>query len=350
MKSFDSRTYSINDFVEWERQGQLLLNPAFQRRPVWSEKAKSFLMDTIIRGKPIPKFFIRQRINVTTRTSVREVVDGQQRLRTILSFIKDGFVISRAQNAEFGGRRFSQLHEDIQAQILAYEIAVDLLINLPDAEVLDIFSRLNSYAVILNEQEKLNAQYFGPFKIVADAIGRKYTDFWIANTILTSKQVLRMAEVNLVADLLIAMIEGIRAKKRIKGFYKIYETRFDHDTDDLSKKFDEITGFISKIFPSSLKGSEFSRPFLFYSLFTAVYHCIYGLQGLDVPRIELNTDHQIALARNGLERVEELFAVSPTDVGALSHEERAFLNNSRRATTDLVAREGRTKFLLSIMS
>jgi hypothetical protein len=67
MKSFDSRTYSINDFVEWDSQGQLELNPAFQRRPVWSPKAKSYLMDTILRGKPIPKVFVRQKINVSTK-------------------------------------------------------------------------------------------------------------------------------------------------------------------------------------------------------------------------------------------------------------------------------------------
>ena len=164
MKSFDSRTYSINDFVEWNEAGQVELNPSFQRRSVWSEKAKSYLMDTIIRGKPIPKIFIRQKINVSTKTSVREVVDGQQRLRTIFSFIQDGFVISKRHNPEFGGLRFSQLHEDVQAQILSFELAVDLLINLPDKEVLDIFSRLNSYAVILNEQEKINATHFGPFK------------------------------------------------------------------------------------------------------------------------------------------------------------------------------------------
>jgi hypothetical protein len=349
MKSFDSRTYSINDFVEWERQGQLELNPSFQRRAVWSEKAKSFLMDTIVRGKPIPKFFIRQKINVTTRTSVREVVDGQQRLRTILSYISDGFTISRVQNPEFGGKRFSQLPEDVQSQILAYEIAVDLLINLPDTEVLDIFSRLNSYAVILNEQEKLNAQYFGPFKIIADAIGRKYTEFWIQNTILTSKQILRMAEVNLVADLLIAMLEGLRAKKRIKGFYRTYETNFAHDTDQLSKRFDETLGVIGKLFPNGFKGSEFSRPFLFYSLFTAVYHCLHGLKGLAAPKVPLATDPQRAVARNGLERVEELFGVLPADVGGLEPLERTFLNDSRRATTDQSAREGRTKFLLSLM-
>ena len=186
MKSYDSRTYSINDFLEWDKAGQLELNPRFQRRPVWSDKAKSYLMDTILRGKPMPKIFIRQKINVSTRTSSRDVVDGQQRLRTILSFIKDGFVVSNRQNTEYGGLRFSQLPEDVQAQVLAYEVSVDLLINLPDSEVLDIFSRLNSYAVLLNEQEKINSDHFSPFKVLADNLGHKYNEYWIGQGILNS--------------------------------------------------------------------------------------------------------------------------------------------------------------------
>ncbi|RUX01746.1 MAG: DUF262 domain-containing protein [Mesorhizobium sp.] len=347
MKSFDSRTYSINDFVEWDTAGQLELNPTFQRRNVWSEKAKSYLMDTVVRGKPIPKFFIRQKLNVTTRTSVREVVDGQQRLRTILAFVKDGFAISRAQNKEHGGRRFSQLPEEVQEQVLSYEVAVDLLINLPDTEILDIFSRLNSYAVVLNEQEKLNAEFFGPFKIAADTIGRKYTEYWKANTILTSQQVLRMGEVNLVADLLIAMIEGMKAKKRIKGAYRAYENTFDHDPDELEAKFDAVINSIAAIFPSGLKGLEFARPFLFYSLFTTVYHCLFGLVGLNAPRVPLDTPIAIAIARNGLEHVESLFG---SDAAAnRSEAERGFITASTRATTDQSSRENRTKYLLTLL-
>ncbi len=60
MKNFDSRAYSINDFVEWNNNKQLTLNTSFQRRSVWSDTARSYLMDTIVRGKPIPKVFIRQ--------------------------------------------------------------------------------------------------------------------------------------------------------------------------------------------------------------------------------------------------------------------------------------------------
>jgi uncharacterized protein with ParB-like and HNH nuclease domain len=124
MKNFDSRTYSINDFLEWSKNDQLELNPRFQRRSVWTDSARSYLMDTIVRGKPIPKVFIRQKLNTTTKKSIREIVDGQQRMRTILSYMNDGFQISKRHNSIYGGPYFSQLNEigdgteDIQAAIL----------------------------------------------------------------------------------------------------------------------------------------------------------------------------------------------------------------------------------------
>lgn len=345
MKSYDSRTYSINDFVEWDASKQLELNPRFQRRPVWTDKAKSFLIDTILRGKPIPKIFIRQKINVTTKTSVREVVDGQQRLRTILSFIKDGFVVSKRQNPTYGGLLFSQLPEDIQAQVLSYEVSVDLLINLPDSEILDIFSRLNSYAVVLNEQEKINADHFGPFKVLADRIGHKYYDYWTNQGVLSSKQVMRMLEVNLVADLLIAMLEGIKAKKQVKKFYDQYETNFDHDSDVIEARFDQVISAIFSIYPEGLSDTEFRRPHLFYSLFTAVAQREFGIPGLSPPQKSYSSPEA---ARNSLERVDEIFAV--TDHDELSKDEIGFLRDSRRATTDEKVRLQRTEFLLKLMN
>lgn len=347
MKSFDSRTYSINDFVEWDKQKQLELNPIFQRRPVWSDKAKSYLMDTILRGKPIPKIFIRQKINVTTKTSAREVVDGQQRLRTILSYIKDGFVVSKRQNPAHGGVHFSQLPEDIQAQLLSYEVSVDLLINLPDAEVLDIFSRLNSYAIVLNEQERINATHFGSFKILADELGRKYYEYWTKQGILSSRNILRMQEVNLVADLLIAMREGIKSKKQIKKYYGQYEERFDADVSEIELRFDHSISMIGSLYPEGLSNTEFKRNHLFYSLFTAVAHCIYGLPDFDARRKVLDTNASIETARNGLDRVGELFEAE--DVGSLTAEERQFLQDCRRATTDEVVRKRRTEYLLTLM-
>jgi hypothetical protein len=352
MKSFDSRTYSINDFVEWDNQKQLVLNPAFQRRAVWSEKAKSYLVDTILRGKPIPKVFIRQKLNVTTKTSIREVVDGQQRLRTILSYLRDGFPLARGQHPEYGGMRFSQLPEEIQGQVLSFEIACDLLINLPDAEILDIFARLNSYAVVLNEQEKINASHFGPFKVLADKIGFDYNEYWTAQKILTAQQILRMQEVNLVADIMIAMIEGIKSKKQIKRYYSTYENDFPHDVDVLEANFRQVIEVIARLFPEGLSNSEFRRNHIFYTLFTAVYHCLFGLHdfthnGAAVPRVDISTDAAIQTARNALDVVGELFEAEP---GAITGAPAQFLQDSRRATTDEAVRARRTRFLLDLMS
>lgn len=352
MKSFDSRTYSINDFVEWDSQKQLVLNPTFQRRAVWSDKAKSYLIDTILRGKPIPKVFIRQSLNVTTKTSIREVVDGQQRLRSILSYVKDGFAVSRGQHPEFGGLRFSQLPAEVQEQFLSFEIAVDLLINLPDPEILDIFARLNSYAVILNEQEKINSSHFGPFKVLADKIGFDYNQYWTKQGILTVQQILRMQEVNLVADILIAMTEGIKSKKQIKKFYASYENDFPHDADDLERRFRETIDMIARIFPDGLSTSEFRRNHIFYTLFTTIYHCLFGLHnfnfnGAPVDRPPLNTEADIESCRNDLDRVSEIFEAE--DTNTLTREERQFLQDSRRATTDEAVRARRTMFLINLM-
>lgn len=347
MKNYDSRTYSINDFIEWDRQKQLELNPIFQRRAIWNDKAKSYLIDTILRGKPIPKIFIRQKINVTTKTSIREVVDGQQRLRTILSFINDGFVVNKLHNPEYGNLHYSQLPEDIQAQVLAYELSVDLLINLPDAEVLDIFGRLNSYAIVLNEQEKINANHFSAFKILADTVGRTYYEYWTKQGILSARNILRMAEVNLVADLLIAMKEGIKSKKQIKRYYDIYENKFDDDVEIMRNKFNRVIYTIGRLYPEGLVGTDFSRQHLFYTLFTFSAHCLYGLPGMTALPVPLDSDSAIESARNRLDRIGELFEAG--DFAALRKGEQQFIQDSRRATTDEAVRDRRTKFLLDIV-
>lgn len=282
MKNFDSRVYSVNDFLEWSNGGQLELAPKFQRRSVWTDNARSYLMDTIVRGKPIPKVFIRQKINPSTKLSIREVVDGQQRLRTILSFLKDGFQISRKHNKRYGGFFFSQLSgvdDEIQTNLLNYEISVDLLVNMPDPEILDVFGRLNSYAVILNTQEKINADHFSPFKMLADQVGHRYNDFWLKNGLLTSAQIMRMGDVTLTADLLIAAIEGIKSKKQMKLYYDLYEKDFAHSVEQLDQRFSQIVSDVSSIYETPLNGSQLARAPIFYSFFTTLYQLRYGLPG-----------------------------------------------------------------------
>lgn len=350
MKNFDSRTYSINDFLEWNDKKQLQLSPKFQRKSVWTDDAKSYLMDTIIRGKPIPKVFIRQTLNVETRQSIREVVDGQQRLRTIISYLNDGFVISKKHNTKYGGYFFSQLgnvNSEIQSQILNYELAVDLLVNLPDNEILDIFSRLNSYSVILNEQEKIHANHFSQFKITVDTISHRLNEFWIENKLLTNQKVLRMEDTTLVADLVIAMIEGIQSKKQIKLYYNKYEKEFNHDTELIINNFENTIYLIKDVFNEGLKNTEFKRIHLFYTLFTSFYHTQFGLVDINKPakKIDKGKFEQIKLRLINLNRLFETKVVS-----SLPEADIQFLEDSRRATTDTKVRIRRTEYLLNIIN
>ena len=60
-----SRTqYRVSDFISWQRSKTLVLSPSFQRRAVWKSGAKSYLIDTIARGLPIPIIFLRDQRSV----------------------------------------------------------------------------------------------------------------------------------------------------------------------------------------------------------------------------------------------------------------------------------------------
>ena len=350
MKNFDSRAYSVNDFLEWNEKKRLQLSPKFQRKAVWSEDAKSYLMDTIIRGKPIPKIFIRQTLNVENRQSIREVVDGQQRLRTILSFINDGFVINKKHNEKYGGYFFSQLNNidpDIQSAILNYEISVDLLVNLPDREILDIFSRLNSYAVVLNEQEKINANHFSEFKILVDQLSHKHNEFWLENKLLTHQNILRMADVTLVADLVIAMCEGIQSKKQIKSYYAKYEKSFEFNAEQLSEQFNDVIALTKLIFNEGLKNTPFKRIHLFYTLFTSIFHTEFGLKGLEKPKKKIEKG-KYERTKNVLTELNAFFDAVPFE--GMTEEQIQFLEDSRRATTDTKVRLRRTEFIIDIVN
>lgn len=78
-----------------------------------------------------------------------------------------------------------------------------------------------------------------------------------------------MEDATLVADLVIAMLEGIQSKKQIKSFYNKYEREFDYDITDITYKFDMTMYLIKEIFNEGLKKTEFKRIHLFYTLFTS---------------------------------------------------------------------------------
>ncbi len=330
----------MNDIRQWEERNEIVLQPKFQRRRVWNDMARSYLIDTIIRGKPIPKLFIRQKVDMETMHTIREVVDGQQRLTTILAFLKDEITIKRAHSEEYAGRGFSQLPENVKKDFLEYELAFDLLPNATDEEVLDIFARLNTYSVTLNQQEKLNATFFGAFKTTSYALAFEFNSFWLMNRIFTERRVVRMAEAELTSDLLIAMIEGIHSKKAIKKLYEKYDEHLP-DKNEMMKQFRHTMDTIGEILGPNLSSSNFRRVQVFYSLFCALYHLLYGLKRFDVERRKIH-EFDYECIRLALDEIDGIWNRREED---RTQKERDFINWCSRATTDAPVRAKRTEYI-----
>jgi len=272
------RNIGINEFVRWRREGSLVLSPKFQRRTVWPPKARSFLVDTIIRGLPIPKLYMRQHLDLETSGTIHEVVDGQQRIAAVLDF-HDDKIRMPADSDIFARLRFSDLPEEARRDFLKYEFSVDLLIDAADADVLDIFARINSYSVPLNAQEKRNARFFGSFKKVTYALGLEHLEFWKKHRIFSDRLISRMREAELTSELLVAMVVGLQDKKAsLDDFYEKWDDRFPYKAKAVAR-FRDIVDLIERYLGATLVETRFRRPALFYSLFVALYEIRYGRIG-----------------------------------------------------------------------
>src|SRR4051812_47083628 len=84
--------HPVSDIRDWANTGLLELRPDYQRREVWSDAARVMLIDTILRNFPMPKVYLQAEIRKDDRT-YRAVIDGQQRLSAIITFLKDEFVL-----------------------------------------------------------------------------------------------------------------------------------------------------------------------------------------------------------------------------------------------------------------
>lgn len=292
MKTFDvTRTqYKVSDFLSWQQAGTLSLSPSFQRRPVWTKGAKSYLIDTIVRGLPIPILFLRARYtDLNSFEPTREVVDGQQRIRTIISYVaphllkdlnknREPFTVLLSHNEELAGKEFEQLSNKIKRRILDYEFSVHVLPSeTDDREVLQIFARMNSTGTKLNPQELRNAAYFGEFKTSMYETALRHLNRWRAWKIFTEDNISRMDEVELTSEFAIYMLQGIsaRTKQTLDGVYDEKESCYP-EKDEVERRFDIVMDSINNAFANDLPNMLFHRKTLFYGLFAIFYEMQFG--------------------------------------------------------------------------
>jgi len=341
--------YRISDFLDWHREKRLELNPDFQRGSVWSPAARTFLIDTILRQLPVPKVYLRTRIDVSTKKSVREVVDGQQRLRAIIDFSEDKFSLSK-RALEFAGKRYSDLTEAEQENFLSYPLAVDQLVNASVDDVLEVFARLNSYQVSLNDPEKRHAKWQGEFKWAIRSASRRWAEFWETYKILTVRERVRMLDDSLTAEMVGILLDGIKdgGQPKINALYKAYDTSFDAES---IKKLDKTLQFLADNLAEQLIGTPILNPPHLLMLFGALAFILVGIPQGELTEEEF-TRYPRTMATN-IDRVRDNLLslaaiIASDDEPAAPYSE--FWKTSRSSTQRIASRRVRFQAYVRALS
>lgn len=200
----------IHDLVNLYNNRQLNLNPGFQRRSVWTSKDRSKLIESILRNYPLPAIFLYRREENGRITY--DVIDGKQRLETILMFmgvIRGNRFSVKTQlddNSEIAEIDWNYLKRKSKQSLIEgyrlYTIEVDG--NLSD--IIDVFVRINSTGKALTSAEKQHARYYNsPFLRTAARVATKYADYFSKTGILSTGQISRMKHVELICEIMLSI-------------------------------------------------------------------------------------------------------------------------------------------------
>lgn len=206
------------------RQVRINPKPQYQRTAVWRPHQKQLLIDSIFRGYDIPKFYLA---SSTEPEYEHEVVDGQQRLRTIWEFHKDEFELGEKSEdlpqGDLSGKKFSDLESDVQDVFALFEINVMVVEDASDLEIRDLFSRLQE-GVSLSPAEKRNAIPGNMRDFIAD-LGENHRVFP-----LTRLSPNRFGFHNLAAHVVALELNGGPADIKAADLYAMYENNQGFNT------------------------------------------------------------------------------------------------------------------------
>jgi hypothetical protein len=270
MKKMDFSRHTIADLRDWNEVNRLEIQPDFQRKFVWPAPAQIMLIDSILSDIPLPKIFIASKIK--HGKTHRIVIDGQQRITSILSFLSDKFSLSAPYEGKFSNKNFTELPEATQNKILSYRLDFNEFENYTDAEMRDIYNRVNKYTSALTQQELRKADFPGDFLRLSETLAsNERLDEAKVFTVANRR---RMADVEYTSELLAILIDGPQDKKlSLNDFYLNYAKWDEVEKNSCQTRFELILDDIFNIFPLDsfpLKSTRFRQKSDFYSLFSAI--------------------------------------------------------------------------------
>jgi uncharacterized protein DUF262 len=319
MVKVEEGKYSIAELVDWFRRRVLVVNKDYQRGGgLWPPSAKSYFIDTILKDYPFPKVYFHERVDKETKTPRREIVDGQQRISTIVDFV-DGKVILGKNARELQGLRFAQLTEDQQNSFYSYTVSVDVIRNADRSEILQMFRRMNAYTLPLNAPEKRHSEFFGEFKDWVNTLLDEYGAVFVNWDIFTSRQVVRMADAEFMADVALALEEGVvsTSPTKLLALYRKFDGEFA-----VRDAWDErIRGALNVILSdlSDIQETYMTKPHIFHSLICAL---LFNEGGLPSSDEAMSAEDAIGTPPLGQYYLDREKAVTSLKRLALAHEEK----------------------------
>jgi hypothetical protein len=264
------------------------------------------------------------------------LVDGQQRIRTVLSFIAGDFELEE-ESPHWAGLSFEDLSVSDRKKFFEYTFVVRLLPEIPDEEVRIIFQRLNRNTTTLNAQELRHATYWGPFIKLMEEISD--LEFWSDAGIFSANDRRRMLDVEFISELSVAVLNGLQNKKKqLEEFYQQYETKFE-DSERLRNIFVQVLGELAQVLPDISK-TRWRKKSDFYTLFVTL-----GQYSGHLPLSAEKRDMAKKALTNLGAAVDEAISADGEQKGAVDQKVADYVRYVERAASDLGSRRERERVL-----
>jgi len=257
---------AISWFKDLNLEQKLVFKPPFQRNPVWLPKHKAYLVDTVLRNLPVPEVYIQKDTDVQGNT-IYSIIDGQQRIRSLLEFPRGEVELMEKYTRGKGGYVWDDLESAEKTSYWNYMIVVREVTGATDAELRDMFVRLNQYSITLNAQELRNARYTGDFITTMTELADQ--EFWAENRIVTASEIRRMLDIEYAAELMVALMHGPQNKKYgLDQAFQAYDDVIPEKQKWL-KRFESARAMTFQLVPD-LPATRWCGKSDYYSLFLAL--------------------------------------------------------------------------------
>lgn len=206
-------------------------------------------------------------IDTTTGVGTELLVDGQQRLTTLLHY----FIGSKEITVGKQIQPYSALTEQQKLDFLEYEVVVRDLGSMDENSIVDVFKRINATQYALNTMEIDNAEYHGEFKKLAIEIADD--KLFSHNLVFSANEVRRMSDVSFALTLIATVMSTyFNRDKELTNYLERYNDAFDA-RDDIKNEIDQVFRFVNSL-GLDIKSRAWNRADLF-TLLVEVHRCMF---------------------------------------------------------------------------